>query len=174
MRTCTIHLGLWSRARDAGRPVPAVAGRHLARCAACRAAVAATERLEGALRAGRAPAEAPSGFEIRVMAAVRGAAASEGRPVRSPTPARLRAAWAAAVACVLVAAAHWGRVRVETRAVAQAEARAAMSATVAASDWIAAWGAAAPDHLTSPMRAEVDNLLDDARRAATVLLAGLD
>lgn len=174
MRTCTIHQWLWSRARDAGRPAPAASGRHLARCAACREALAATERLDGALRAGRAPSAPPAGFEVRVMAAVRATSAAEGRPARPPASAWRRPAWAAAAACALVAVAYWGRIRIETRAVAQAEARAAMSATVAASDWIAAWSATAPARLTSPMQAEVDNLLDDARRAATVLLAGLD
>lgn len=132
------------------------------------------DALEASLRAAAPPLAMPDGFEIRVMAAVRAAAAADGHAARTPAPAWRRPAWAAAVACAVVAVTYWGRVRAENRAVAQAEARAAVSATVAASDWIAAWGDAAPERLASPMRAEVDNLVDDARRAATVLLAGLD
>jgi hypothetical protein len=81
---------------------------------------------------------------------------------------------AAAAACAVLALALWGRDKAEERAIAQAGARATVSATVAASDWLAAWGDAAPDRFTGSMQAEVDNLVDDARRAAGVLLAGLD
>ncbi len=81
---------------------------------------------------------------------------------------------AAAAACAVLALALWGRDKVEERAIAQAGARATMAVTVAASDWLAAWGDAAPDRLTGSMQTEVDNLVDDARRAAGVLLAGLD
>ncbi|MBM4156184.1 MAG: hypothetical protein FJ221_14335 [Lentisphaerae bacterium] len=130
--------------------------------------------LEASLRAAAPPLAVPDGFEIRVMAAVRAAAAADGHTARAPAPAWRRPAWAVAAACAVVAVLYGGRVRIENRALAQAEARAAVSATVAASDWIAAWGDAAPERLASPMRAEVDNLVDDARRAATVLLAGLD
>lgn len=131
-------------------------------------AARAGERLDAALHAAAPPFKAPDGFEIRVMAAVRSAAGE--RP--APTLLWRRPLWATAAACAVFAVGLWGRDRVDERALARAGARAAMSATVAASDWLAAWGAAEPDRFTAPMQTEVDNLVEDARRAATVLLAG--
>lgn len=172
MTTCTIHRWLWSRSRDAGRSPSAWSGRHLARCTACREAVLAGERLDDALRAAAPSNVAPDGFEIRAMVAVR--AAARERPAVVPALSWSRPVWATAAACAVLALALWGRDRAEERAVAQAGARAAMSATVAVSDWIAAWGDNASGRLTGPMQTEVDNLVADARRAAGVLLAGLD
>ncbi len=131
-----------------------------------------TERLYALLRADAQPATVPDGFVMRTMAAVRAAAAVRNRP--APVFAWQRPAWAAAVACIAVVLSFWGRGRIEDRTVAHAGAREAVSAAVAASDWIAAWGDGASDRITQPMHAEVENLVDDARRAATVLLAGLE
>lgn len=174
MKTCTIHQWLWSRAGESGLPAPVWSGRHMARCAVCREAVASVVRLDGTLRAGAQPPAAPPGFDVRVMAALREAAGTAGRPAAASLHGWRRPAWAAVAASLAVAIAFWAEGRMTRRASALAEARTAMSAAVAASDWIAAWGDAAPDRLTAPMQAEIDNLIDDARRAASVLLAGLD
>lgn len=130
------------------------------------------ERLDDALRAAAPPLAVPDGFEVRVMAAVR--AASREGPAAATAHAWPRPLWAAVAACAVLALALWGRDKAEERAIAQAGARATVSATVAASDWLAAWSDAAPSRLTGSMQTEVDNLVDDARRAAGVLLAGLD
>ena len=169
---CSIHQWMWIRARESGRPPPAWSGRHLARCVACREAVAAALRAEAALRAAAVVPEAPAGFDVRVMAAV---SAEAGRVAgRRPVRTWRAPAWATAAACAVMTAALWTGTLVRERAVARDQARLAMSATVAASDWITIWGEGTPDRLTAPMELEVANLVDDARRAARVLLAGLD
>jgi len=101
MILCTLHQWLWSCACDDGRAVPALTRRHLKRCAACRASVAAMQELDA--KFGQEQPVAPDErWQAEVMRAVRSTARPQPQPVMWPLPVTLAAALTVVVLVALL------------------------------------------------------------------------